>query len=700
MAMSTLAHCFAPCQGDDSDPSLLVVSPKQIADDSTTDGSVGSSTLEAIPESSKENDYSGEEEQKHNANVTKQQLLQHNLSVSTASRNGDHNEDASSPGMKLVAQINVDDGETEKIRFADRDFDVNPTKLYMYLQKKQWHKAIVRIEEAPHEAQIWTYRKEDDGLGVRWRLTPLHGAIIFQSPTEVVEALLAIYPEATEFKDDQGSLPIHLAHKRGSSCTIVRLLLDTFPDCVDVRDRKGRTPKTMAVASNGPRQREFFYAYKTHMTSRKKAREAARIEAQQEFNNKLGEIKSSHRSDIETLERKSELEVKSLEKTVEEMESDLIKTHDHSRELKQCIMELEKEIKNLTESETELMGRICTLDRELKRSEEVNATFRLAMETEKAQLASEIVDAQQSVEKLKAEKDILNKSLEAVVEAAEVDKKKLETTIEEQEQTMKTLQEECEKAREHSSLLERQLQQRGSNELALASQISNLGSQLAKEASESSKASNDYSHRIKDLEMERDQMRKEVINMAHKLHKVATFLEDMTKEQEAIIEQAAAHEVEMEAAALEHARILAEVQKQQLLDVQAQENRMKISNLLKVHDDEFFLNREAREKIVSDVAAHSKMLEEGAQNRSRLVTHVKNIKEQMHETMDDVRNALPNIEEEETPTTPQSNDDPNISNPQTEFQTMDAADVGEDKEPVPRLEGSFEEEKKEEEDVI
>ncbi|KAL3913532.1 MAG: hypothetical protein SGARI_000610, partial [Bacillariaceae sp.] len=77
---------------------------------------------------------------------------------------------------------------------------------------------------------------------LRWRLLPLHAAVIFGSPLKLIELLLADFPPATQSKDDQGMLPLHLAFRNEASWEVVEELLTAYPAAVYVSDRKGRTP--------------------------------------------------------------------------------------------------------------------------------------------------------------------------------------------------------------------------------------------------------------------------------------------------------------------------------------------------------------------------------------------------------------------------------------------------------------------------
>jgi len=144
------------------------------------------------------------------------------------------------------------------------DYDTNPTVLYQAIEAKQWEYAISLftnrgnlknddIEEEEDASATWVVRKESDGK-LRWRLLPLHAAIIFGSPLKLVELLLADYPLAAQCKDDRGMLPLHLAFRKGSSWDVIDELLTTYPLAVFVSDRKGRTPLKCTLSNSSPQQ--------------------------------------------------------------------------------------------------------------------------------------------------------------------------------------------------------------------------------------------------------------------------------------------------------------------------------------------------------------------------------------------------------------------------------------------------------------
>jgi hypothetical protein len=83
------------------------------------------------------------------------------------------------------------------------DFDANPSQLYLLLQQRNWDGAVQRIETHREETTHWVSRKEVDGK-LRWRLLPIHGAIIFAAPLNVLAALIKAYPDGVSARDDQG----------------------------------------------------------------------------------------------------------------------------------------------------------------------------------------------------------------------------------------------------------------------------------------------------------------------------------------------------------------------------------------------------------------------------------------------------------------------------------------------------------------
>eukprot|EP00980_Cylindrotheca_fusiformis_P008615 scaffold1830_cov117-Cylindrotheca_fusiformis.AAC.14 len=131
----------------------------------------------------------------------------------------------------------------QHVKTIECDYDKNPTDLYSAIERKEWDHAIsiIHSDEAEEQAATWVVRKELNGQ-LRWRLLPLHAAVMFRCPVKVVELLLADYPAAAQSKDDQGMLPLHLAFRNESSWEIIEELMTAYPQAIFVSDRKSRTP--------------------------------------------------------------------------------------------------------------------------------------------------------------------------------------------------------------------------------------------------------------------------------------------------------------------------------------------------------------------------------------------------------------------------------------------------------------------------
>jgi hypothetical protein len=97
-----------------------------------------------------------------------------------------------------------DDGENE----CDdvRDEDVHETGAS---QQRQSGKRSLSIRQ---QAVMWVVRKELNGR-LKWRILPLHAAIIFRAPHQVIDVIVQCHPIAARQKDDQGMIPLHLAMK-------------------------------------------------------------------------------------------------------------------------------------------------------------------------------------------------------------------------------------------------------------------------------------------------------------------------------------------------------------------------------------------------------------------------------------------------------------------------------------------------------
>jgi len=136
------------------------------------------------------------------------------------------------------------------VQMTECDYDKSPSPLYKAIEAKNWD-VIEEMDNLEQQCATWVVRKEPTGR-LRWRLLPLHAAIIFQAPTSILEILIGIYPDAAAAKDDQGMLPLHLVLRNApTDLGALEELLTAHPAGVLVHDRKGRTPLQSGLAAQG-----------------------------------------------------------------------------------------------------------------------------------------------------------------------------------------------------------------------------------------------------------------------------------------------------------------------------------------------------------------------------------------------------------------------------------------------------------------
>lgn len=170
------------------------------------------------------------------------------------------------------------------------DFHKNPTPLFKYLYFEKWKLAQARLNSHPEEARVWVvryFKRVGNGVSdasedraIRWKLLPLHLLIALAGsssyhcikgpederdeiitdenapPLQLLISLLATYPEATTFPDDQGMTPLHSAIRGNASLIIVEKILEANPSCIYCKDAKGRDAFVVTKRVYEKRRRE------------------------------------------------------------------------------------------------------------------------------------------------------------------------------------------------------------------------------------------------------------------------------------------------------------------------------------------------------------------------------------------------------------------------------------------------------------
>ena len=214
----------------------------------------------------------------------------------------------------------------------------NTTQLYQYIETKKWDDVLRRIQWSKQEVSKWVFRLEKNG-SLRWKLLPLHAAIIYSAPMKVIQALLDIFPEAANRKDDAGMLAIHLAFRSDSSQDIIDAILKVNPEGIRVKDKHGNLPLAHAKTILADDRKEIVesYANAAVLLERTQLLASAKTQTQDEINDlqlaimsnqtvheaEIQKLKRLHKTEIEQTKQKHESEIQQMETTMKSMKEEL-----------------------------------------------------------------------------------------------------------------------------------------------------------------------------------------------------------------------------------------------------------------------------------------------------------------------------------------------------------------------------------------
>ena len=205
------------------------------------------------------------------------------------------------------------------------DYDRSVTQLYEMLESSQWKNACARCRTHPEEVHTWVVRHDANGK-TRWKLLPLHAAIIFKAPLSLVEDLLRTHPIAAAKRDDQGILPLHLAFRHKSNEAVIGKLLHQYPGGLIIKDHRERLPldhgkdmrfsaKLMGLYAETfskcqhvetletTKDAEITAMYENRMTALKDAYEARIVALQEQHNQRFEMIKIQAEEDIKRIKK-------------------------------------------------------------------------------------------------------------------------------------------------------------------------------------------------------------------------------------------------------------------------------------------------------------------------------------------------------------------------------------------------------------
>lgn len=516
------------------------------------------------------------------------------------------------------------------------DYDSNPSELYLAVQRKDWDGALERVATCPQEASTWVSRKESDGK-LRWRLLPLHAAIIFRAPECTISALLFAFNQGAACKDDQGMLPLHLAIRNGCDENVVNLLLMAYPQSIDIQDRKGRTPMVLAQQSTHA-NRDLFVralekgtAFYAEANAAKEVSSGLMVPAMPDaypsvWSNVGAPVGNGRVSDLEAELAKTQETSQVLVDHVNALEAQLASRSDTERFLATKIANLDAQVKSLTEKLDEATAEIEAKSQELEKKDE---------------------EAEELAEKFKAEIAELNVAL-ADKKAAELKSYKLTNKERyELEERVEISERECAEAKAHAEFLEAQLKTTTETEQSLASQVSLLASQLATSASSSSEAASVFQRKCEVLAAENKNLQSHIEELEGKLTIVATALDAMATEQEHIVDAATKHEQTMAECAKVHQTIISDTARQENLLEDAAKEREQIVSILMRQAEDAERTMADREKVLEAVKTQEAVFKKAEEERAAVVGSVNKQREYMNFMLNGELNFLKRTASEE-----------------------------------------------------
>lgn len=290
------------------------------------------------------------------------------------------------------------------------DYDLNPSKLYKLIEAKDWTASILRTRSNPEEAQTWVKRTEKDGK-LRWKLLPLHAALILRSPGDVVAALIKVYTQGAQCKDDQGMLPLHLAFQKEAPEDAVEVLLRVYPEAVKVKDKRAKTPLERTRVNVQPTSVMNAYSHACVHAER-----ASIIEEQERiYDIKFQTMRETHDKEMEALKQRMQSEIdelghvrnEALHSARELSLYDLSSTHNVIGVLKDEIECLKQTVSDLTK--VNVSYKTALEDMKSKRDDLSQALIRMAFEQDAIVKA-----AQQQKEGMDAATMVREKMMQAI----------------------------------------------------------------------------------------------------------------------------------------------------------------------------------------------------------------------------------------------------------------------------------------------
>lgn len=538
-------------------------------------------------------------------------------------------DDASPKEEEAIAET-TPDKPTDVVVEKERDFDSNPTDVYVALQRKEWERAAESIEKYPDEVSTWISRKESDGR-LRWRLLPIHGAIVFNAPESIVSRILEIYPDGAKAKDDQGMVPLHLSLRVNSPEKIIGLLLAACPESIEIKDRKGRTPKALAMATKSPKKENFLRALEKFQKG----------EEPEPPKDPMELMKEQHEQLVESMKKESAEKQEEMEGKINELQAELDKTQETSQVLVDHITSLESQLTTRSDTEKFLASKIATLDSDLKSSSK-NRDDIVVQYQEKIRMLNvekEHMEVQNRTASLEKEADILK--LETSIAQQKKEYTELLELNESQKKVTTLLEAERKQLKENVASLEEQIAAGATTQRALADQITGLANTLNQTRTDNAVHTDDLKLQVKNLKEEKANLFVTVTELTKKVETMTDVIQSLADEQKAVVESVSTQAKGSEVNSKSHTCLLQQFKDQELSLLRARDERDKIAAALVFQMEHIERITTSRATALEATNLSSQQLEKTTEMRNDLINRVKDSTGTALATLEKTRVGMP-----------------------------------------------------------
>jgi hypothetical protein len=260
-------------------------------------------------------------------------------------------------------------------------------------------------------------------------MLPIHAAIIFGAPAEVVKVLIKAYSAGCSAHDDQGMLPLHLAFRSGSSEEIVLTLLDAYPEAIERVDYKGRLPSMLAPKTSmsygdiiseafikGP---AYYYWASRVATADRTRSETAMTKQIKQLEEKVRASNEAGKAVLDKTEKELTEEIEALSVENVELKERLVwyeTKYDGADEKEKVLVDhtnsLAERLRLTSLSEEHLATKLAKLEAKLQEEEADMEQAKTTAEGEKMELTARVATLEEKLAEKENEATSLNEKLE------------------------------------------------------------------------------------------------------------------------------------------------------------------------------------------------------------------------------------------------------------------------------------------------